>query len=193
MQKEKLIKYFQSVLPMADTKAELLAENFHYKEYNKSDLLLKETKISNETYFLEEGLVRTYTLDIDGNEVTSNIYIENNIVNDFLSFFKQQPSVENLEALTNCKVWYMSYNDVQKSFHNIPEFREWGRLMLVNNYEILKSRTLGLVKLTAEQRYQNLIQEQSTIFQNVPLKIIASYLGITDTSLSRIRKEFTKK
>ncbi|MFZ4798791.1 MAG: Crp/Fnr family transcriptional regulator [Bacteroidia bacterium] len=193
MQKDNLIKYFQTVLPMSAEKAELLAEKFYYKEYNKNDLLLKETKISSDTYFLEEGLVRTYTLDIDGNEVTSNIYTKNNIVNDFLSFFKQQPSTENIEALTNCKVWYMNYNNVQKSFHGIPEFREWGRLMLVNNYEILKLRTLGLIKLSAEQRYQNLMNEHPTIFQNVPLKIIASYLGITDTSLSRIRKEFAKK
>jgi CRP-like cAMP-binding protein len=193
MQKENLIKYFQTVLPMSASKAALLAEKFYYKEFNKSELLLQETRISNETYFLEEGLIRTYTLDINGNEVTSNIYTPNNIVNDFLSFFKQQPSTENIEALTNCKVWFMSYSDVQNSFHGIPEFREWGRLMLVNNYEILKLRTLGLVKLTAEQRYQNLMQEQPKIFQNVPLKIIASYLGITDSSLSRIRKEFSMK
>jgi hypothetical protein len=87
----------------------------------------------------------------------------------------------------------MSYEDVQANFHGIPEFREFGRMMLITNYANLKSRMLGMIKDTAENRYLKLMTNQPEIFQNVPLKIIASYLGITDTSLSRIRKEIAIK
>jgi hypothetical protein len=87
----------------------------------------------------------------------------------------------------------MSYEKVQQCFHNYPEFREFGRMMLVTNYSILHDRMLGMIKDTAENRYLKLMKHYPDIFQNVPLKIIASYLGITDTSLSRIRKELSSK
>lgn len=82
---------------------------------------------------------------------------------------------------------------MQDSFHTIPEFREYGRLNIVNQYSILKERMLSALQETAEQRYSDLISSSPEIFQNVPLKYIASYLGITDTSLSRIRKDFARK
>jgi len=75
----------------------------------------------------------------------------------------------------------------------MPEFREFGRLNIINLYGILKQRMLSMLQETAEQRYSNLINSNPEVLQHVPLKYIASYLGITDTSLSRVRKEFTKK
>jgi hypothetical protein len=75
----------------------------------------------------------------------------------------------------------------------MPEFREFGRLLLINNYSLLHDRMVGMIKDTAEQRYLKLLEKHADIFQNVPLKIIASYLGITDSSLSRIRKEIMHK
>ena len=82
----------------------------------------------------------------------------------------------------------MSYEKVQTCFHTYPEFREFGRMMLVTNYSNLHDRMLGMVKDTAENRYLKLLKNHPDIFQNIPLKIIASYLGITPQSLSRIRK-----
>jgi len=87
----------------------------------------------------------------------------------------------------------MTYETMQESFHAIPEFREFGRLNLINNYGALKNRMLSMIQETAEQRYINLINSDPEILQVAPLKNIATYLGITDTSLSRIRKEFAKK
>jgi CRP-like cAMP-binding protein len=130
---------------------------------------------------------------VDGNEVTTNFYGKNIFANDFLSFFKRIPSNENIQALTDCTAWSIGYEDLQICFHTIPEFREFGRMMLINNYSRLKDRMLGMIQLTAEQRYLKLIEMHSEIFQHAPLKNIASYLGITDTSLSRIRKEISKK
>jgi len=159
----------------------------------RNEYVLKEGKICNESHFIEKGIVRSYTYDVEGNEVTTAFYAKNNFATDLLSFFRRSPAREHLQAVTDCETWYITYEDMQASFHTIPEFREFGRLNIVNQYSILKERMLSMLQETAEQRYSHLISSSPEIFQDVPLKYIATYLGITDTSLSRIRKEFTKK
>ncbi len=193
MDREILQKYITSILPMPTDKSAFLAEQFDPIEISKNELLLKENKVSKDTFVLERGFVRSYTFDQNGEEVTTNIFSAPCFVNDFLSFFKQQPTSENYQCLTHCNLWTMSYEKVQNCFHTYPEFREFGRMMLVTNYSNLHDRMLGMIKDTAENRYLKLMKNHPDIFQNVPLKIIASYLGITDTSLSRIRREITSK
>jgi hypothetical protein len=78
-------------------------------------------------------------------------------------------------------------------FHTLPEFREFGSSVLVKGFSVLKNSILGMITETAEERYANLIKTNPEVLQNAPLKTIAPYLGITDTSLSRIRKEFSHK
>lgn len=192
MGKESLVCFIQKILPMPADKAEQISTYFTPKEFYKNEFLLKEGKICTESYFVESGFLRSYVVDIDGNEVTTDFYGSNIFANDFLSFFKRIPSNENIQVLADCTTWMINYEDLQVCFHTIPEFREFGRMMLINNYSRLKERMLGMVQLTAEQRYEKLVASHTEIFQNAPLKNIASYLGITDTSLSRIRKEILK-
>lgn len=193
MGKEKLIQFIQHIMPMPIEKAEQITAYFNLKHIDRGDYVLKEGKISKESHFIEEGFLRAYVMDMNGDEVTTNFYGRNIFANDFLSFFKRIPSNESIQALTDCTTWVIGYDDLQTCFHTIPEFREFGRMMLINNYSHLKERMLGMVQLTAEQRYLKLIETHSEIFQYAPLKNIATYLGITDTSLSRIRKEIAKK
>ena len=193
MNKDNLIQFFQNVLPMSTAKAEQLAEKFKAKKIARNEYLLKEGAICNESHFLEEGIMRAYTYDVEGNDVTTAFYSTKMHTSDLLSFFKRIPSKEYIQALTDCETWYITYEDMQANFHEIPEFREYGRLNIINQYGILKQRMLSMLQETAEQRYANLIHCSPQVIQNVPLKYIASYLGITDTSLSRIRKDFIKK
>jgi CRP-like cAMP-binding protein len=193
MEKEKLIQYFQTMLPMSDDKAAQIGSYYHLKTFAKNDYLTKEGKVCQQSFFVEEGFFRSYVTDVEGNEVTLDFYGKDGFANDFLSFFKRIPATENIQALTECTTWATTFEDLQVCFHTIPEFREFGRLLLVTNYGRLRARMLGMIQLTAEQRYVNLIQSQPDIFQNAPLKMIATYLGVTDTSLSRIRKDLSKK
>jgi CRP-like cAMP-binding protein len=193
MNRALLQKYITSVLPMPIDKAVFFAEQFEPIEFAKNDFLIRENKLIQDTFILESGYIRSYIYDKNGVEVTTNIFSAPCFVNDFLSFFKQQPSSENYQCLTDCKLWTMTYENVQNCFHSYPEFREFGRMMLVTNYSNLHERMLGMIKDTAEVRYLNLITKHPNLFQYIPLKIIASYLGITDTSLSRIRKEISLK
>ncbi|MFN3445941.1 MAG: Crp/Fnr family transcriptional regulator, partial [Bacteroidia bacterium] len=98
-------------------------------------------------------------------------------------------SKESIEAITPCVVWSISFEELNKLFHGIPEFREFGRSLLVRGFAELKLRMQSVITETAEVRYLKLIESSSDIIKYAPLKYIASYLGVTDSSLSRIRKD----
>jgi CRP-like cAMP-binding protein len=193
MERAALINFIQQVMPMKEEVVNKIVESFRLKEFSKGDFFLKEGKVSNEYLFLESGYMRAFLLDTGGNEVTVNFYSPNSVVFEVSSFFQRVPSQESIHALTDCKGWMLTFEELNTLFHTIPEFREFGRALLVKGFVALKIRTLSMINKTAEQRYANLLASSPEIVQNAPLKYIASYLGLTDTSLSRIRKEFSKK
>lgn len=193
MYKEILIQYLQKVLPMPIEKAEQIASTFHYKHVEKGTFLIEEGKICNTSHFIAKGCARMFTDDRDGNDVTTMIFSNAMFANDFYSFFKRTPASENLVAMSDCDTFYLEFEELQHNFHTIPEFREFGRMMLINGSFALKQRMLSMIKQSGEQRYAQLMENQPEIFQYIPLKNIATYLGITDTSLSRIRRDFMKK
>lgn len=193
MDKDSLIQFVREVLPMSADKAGQLVAKFQPLKLEKNEYFLKAGKVCNESHFIEQGIIRSYTYDLEGMEVTTAFYSQNMFASDLLSFFKRSAAKEYIQAITDCETWYITYQDMQDSFHAMPEFREFGRLNIVNQYSTLKERMLSTLQETAEQRYSDLVNSNPEIFQNVPLKYIASYLGITDTSLSRIRKEFMRK
>ena len=172
---------------------EQMVENFEEISFVKGDYFLKEGTVNNCYMFLEDGFMRAFTFDLDGNDVTTNFYKSGQVVFEVASFFKRERSRENIQALTDCSGYAIDFNELNRLFHAIQHFREFGRMILVKGFIALKERTLSLINQTAEERYVNLINTNPEIFQYAPLKTIASYLGITDTSLSRIRREYQKK
>ena len=169
-----------------------IVAQFTEKHLKKGELFLKQGRVSNEYLFLEQGFIRSYLFDTEGNEITINFYANNDIVFEVASFFQRIPSQENFEATTNCTGWVLTYEKLNKLFHELPEFREFGRNVLVKGFSAFKMRTISLINKTAEERYELLVTSKPEIFQHAQLKHIASYLGITDTSLSRIRRAFMK-
>ena len=193
MNYQKLIQFLQgSNLVSASGSAEI-ANTFSPKKLSKNDFLLKEGKVCNEYFFLENGFMRAFAHDIDGNDVTTNFYSGNQVVFEVSSFFNHTPSKENIQATEDCEGWYITYEELNHLFHSLYEFRDFGRAILVKGFSALKVRMLSMITETAEQRYDTLLKTNPEIFQHAALKHIASYLGITDTSLSRIRKEYSKK
>lgn len=191
-EKENLIRFFQTTGKINAAGATEIARHFTEKEMDKNEYFLKEGRISNEYLLLGEGFMRAYSLDINGNEVTTAFYNASYPVFEVASFFNRIPSKENIQALTPCKGWSLTYDKLNMLFHGLPEFRDFGRAILVKGFATLKLRMLSMITETAEERYAALLQSNPEIFQHAPLKYIASYLGITDTSLSRIRKEMMK-
>jgi len=192
MDKSSLNTYFHSLFSIKTEVVEKITEKFSHFELKANTVLLDKDAISTKTYFLEKGYVRSYIFNEDNEEITTNIYRAPCFVNDFLSFFKQQPTKEIYQTVTECVFWETGLENVQHNFHNIPEFREFSRLLFVLNYYNIHDRLIEMASQKASTRYFNLMKKDPDIFQHVPLKVIASYLGIKDSSLSRIRRDIHK-
>lgn len=159
--------------------------------FHKNDMLLQEGDKAREYYFIEEGFLRSYATDPNGNDVTTGFYTSGEILMEWPSFLLQKPTKENIQALNDCVCWKIGFDQFQTLFHGIVAFREAGRKRLVGSYFNLKQRSIAMITDTAKDRYLQLLKEHPEIIHQAPLKHIASYLGITDTSLSRIRKEIS--
>ncbi|KFF24870.1 Crp/Fnr family transcriptional regulator [Chryseobacterium vrystaatense] len=157
--------------------------------FQKGDSILKEGKTANEYYILEKGLARSYVNDFNGNEVTTHFFADNEVIIEVLSLFQRIPSQEDIVCITDCECWKFDYETFQELFHKIPNLREWGRSWMSKELFTYKQRSVEMFTLSATKRYLNLLEQKPQVVQFAPLKQIASYLGVTDTSLSRIRKE----
>lgn len=193
MSNQGLIQFLKSSNLVSEPTAQEIATVFLPKEIAKDKFLLKEGRICDEYFFLEAGFMRAFANDTEGHEITTDFYSRNNVVFEVSSFFTRSQSRENIQATEPCLGWCITYEKLNMLFHSMPEFREFGRAVLVKGFAALKKRMLSMITETAEQRYETLLKTKPEIFQHASLKHIASYLGITDTSLSRIRKEYTKK
>lgn len=193
MSSQKLIQFFRSSNLVSAGSAEEIANKFSSKEIKKNDFLSKEGRVYNEYFFLESGFIRSFAYDTEGNDVTTNFYASGQVVFEVSSFFNRTISKENFQAIIDCEGWFITYEELNHLFHSMHEFRDFGRSVLVKGFSSLKTRMLSMITETAEQRYDTLLKSNPEVFQHAALKHIASYLGITDTSLSRIRKEYAKK
>lgn len=187
--KENLVQFMLNVVAIPIEEAEEIANMFRPVEFKKSDFLLREGEYSNMYFYLEKGLLRTYLYDLEGNEITTDFFTENNVVFEVTSFFNRLRSEVNIQALTDCSGLEIPYEELNALFHEKPAFRDFGRAILVKEFIASKKRNYGMINRTAEERYQKLLTEQTQILRHSPLKYVASYLGITDSTLSRLRRK----
>lgn len=171
---------------------QIIAQAHKKVELPKGSYIFKEGETANEYYLLEKGIVRAFVLDYNNNEITTELFTDNEIVIVPASLFQRQPSQETVQTITDCVLWKIDFQDFQNLFTSHPGFSEWGRLWFTFQLFSLKQKSLDMVTQTASNRYLKLLKDKPQLVQNTPLKHIASYLGITDTSLSRIRKEVLK-
>lgn len=162
-----------------------------YRQVNfcKNDFLLREGQVQKKYWIIESGFVRSYIIDRECNDITFNLYASKDTVIDYPSLFFCVPTKENIQALKDCVCWEAENTDFKEMFDAIPSFRAYQRGLLKASYFALKEYTSSFRLDSAKTRYLKLLKEKPHVVQNVSLKLIATYLGITDTSLSRIRKE----
>jgi CRP-like cAMP-binding protein len=176
---------------LSDDDLQAIASLHRKISFSKGDIILKEGCVADEYYILENGLIRAFVHSYNGDEITTDFFTGNDLVIVPVSLFQRTPSQENLQALTDCALWKIEFNDFQQLFHRLPGFIEWGRLWFTAQLFAVKQHSLDMIRETATSRYLKLLQQKPQIIQYAPLKQIASYLGVTDTSLSRIRKDLS--
>lgn len=191
MDKQGLKNYIIRNLPFPDRILDEVVEYFEEITISKNDFFLKEGKVNDCYFFLQTGFMRAFTHDTDGKEITTGFYQKDSVVFEVSSFYLKTPSTENIQALAHCRGYAISYDQLNLLLHTIPAFREYGVKMLAKEYVKYKKRALELINLSGEARYENLLTTNKEVFQYAQLKQIASYLNITDSSLSRIRRKYS--
>ena len=171
---------------------EIITQAHRKVQIPKGTYLLKSGQLANEYFCVESGLIRSYAVDLKGNDITTDFYGINDIAMDVISLFQRTPAKENLHALTDCICWRIDFEDFQRLFHSVEGFTEWGRAWMTQILFKSRQRSISMITETAGDRYLSLQLEHPEIVRQAPLKYISSYLGITDTSLSRIRNEISK-
>lgn len=158
-------------------------------ELPKRYILVKADTVCNYVYYIEKGLSRTFYL-VNGKDVTDWISTEKTFACSIVSFITRKPDIRSVELLENSVLWAMHYDDLEKLYKQYHEIERFGRLLVSNGLVQIQQRFDDLHFASAHDRYKKLIRDSPTLIQKVPLGMIASYLGITQETLSRIRSNF---
>ena len=163
------------------------------KKVAKNEFLLREGEICLDTFFVEKGLLRMYSLDKNGKEHVIQFAPENWLISDRSSLNFNEKSKFYIEAIEDTEVFILGNDFFTKMIENYPHIAERNDLLLQKHIRNLQNRVNSLLADTAEERYMNFIKMYPDILLRVPQWMVASYLGITPESLSRVRKELARK
>lgn len=180
--------YYERIIKLQEPEWEFIASHFDRKVFAKYQIITRQGETENYLSFVETGIVRFYIPD-DGNELTFNFSFDKEFTCAFDSLLTQTPSEYELQALTETVVWQISFADLQKVYAQTKAGNYLGRFTSEKLFLAKSKRELQLLKLTAKERYLNLFREQPEILKYIPLKYVASYIGITPQGLSRIRRQ----
>lgn len=172
---------------------ELINSNLERKTYKKNDSLLKEGETCNHIFFVAKGLLRSYTLDVNGKEHLLQFAPENWLISDRSSTLFDGKSDLYIDAIEDSDIILLPSDFLEKMSEYSPSFQKFNIFALNNHIRHLHKRINLLISSSAEVRYLEFIKLYPNIIARVPQWMIASYLGITPESLSRVRKELAKK
>src|SRR5690606_21131173 len=168
------------------SKWEILRPFFKRMEVPAKTVLLQEGKVSKKMFFIEKGCLRTW-IDHDGKEITTQFFFEGDSVSSIISFRTNQPSLYTIESIEPCVLQTVSQKDFREVMENTAELKKEFEEHLFRRLFEIQQFAFSYLKHNPQKRYEALIAHFPHIVQRVPQHYIASYLGITSVSLSRIR------
>ncbi|MCP9765676.1 Crp/Fnr family transcriptional regulator [Lacihabitans soyangensis] len=180
--------YFNSFSILSESELILLDNHVIEKNIKKGDFLIKEGKICNEIVFIESGILRSFYINNTGDEITYCFSFENQLMSAFSSFITNNPTEENIQAIVDTKLFVLKKKDIEVLYENSLAWQKIGLILTELQFVQLEERFVSFLKLSAKQRYENLLKNYSRLINQIPLKYLATYLGITPRHLSRIRK-----
>lgn len=159
-----------------------------YMEFPKGHILYREGAVEHDIYILTEGIMRAYNSQRN-EDITFWIGEEGSIVWSMRNYVEKKPSYETVELLEDCIMYRIRMQDLEELYKGNIEIANWGRKFIEKEIIRTENRLISQLFLSAKERYDNLLKDSPQLLQRVPLGIIASYLGITQVSLSRIRAQ----
>lgn len=190
---ENIIKYLSKTLNVPTSEINTCQLLFEEKSISKNTFLLREGEICKFNFFVEKGLLRMYSLDKNGKEHVIQFAPENWLISDRSSLYFNEKSNYYIETVEDSVVSFLPtdfFTTLKKHFSNSIENND---LLLQKHIRALQNRINSLLAETAEERYLEFIKMYPDLLLRVPQWMIASYLGITPESLSRVRKELAKR
>lgn len=189
---ENLIAFFTNIAPLSEKTLSLMQEVFAYDELRQGEYFIKEGQIAKEIAFLETGLVRAFYINSEGKEYNKTFFSAPSIIGSYASLISKQKNQVAQQALTNCKIWKASFAVIENLSEEMIEIQKLRRIIAENYFLSNEKKELEMALLDADQRYMILQKEYPGIEQQIPQYHIASYLGISPTQLSRIRKKISR-
>lgn len=191
--KNNLLQFLNNITSITDNEFDNGFQYFRKIVLDKGDYFVIENSICREIAYINKGILRTFYFNEKSEDTTSCFCIENNLTSAYKSFILQEPSKLNIQALEETELLIISYNDLQKLYIESPVWGKFGRLIAEKEYIGMEKYASVLNNETAKSKYLRLMKEQPQIIQKVANQHIASYLGISSRTLSRIKFEISKK
>jgi CRP-like cAMP-binding protein len=187
-----LLAVLQPLYPISPEIENYLKEHLTVVTVRKRKMLLKEGTVCEHMYFVVKGAIRGFVRE-GHRDISTWITVENQLVSSIFGLNKRSPSAENIQALENCELLAMTLDDLETLYERYPESNILARKLLQIYYADAERRAF-IARLTkAENKYRHLLLHHQHLSNRIPLKYIASYLGMTLETLSRVRKKFSSK
>lgn len=187
---EQIRAYFEQLVGIDDSDWAIFSSKLKRSEFPKKSLLLRKGQPENYLSFIEKGSVRFF-IPKEQYDLTFGFCFENQFVSAYESFLNRQPCNYQIETLAETVLWRMTHDDLQQVYAETSIGNTIGRLTAESLYLIKSEREQSLLNETAEERYLALFKRRPNLFREIPLKYIASYIGVTPQALSRIRKRIS--
>lgn len=165
------------------------ASKLTFQELKKKDFFLQAGKVQKAIGFLTSGLVRSFYIDDDGNEITVGFYAEHDYATHYHAFITRQPSQYAIQCLEPTTFLCLSYDDLQWVYQQSSNFERYGRLVAEEILKRQQARIESFIFQTAEERYLAFIEKDPTLFNRISLSQLCSFLGIERQTLTRIRQK----
>lgn len=163
------------------------------KKIRRKQYLLQEGDVCKTLAFVEKGALKEYTVDEKGAEHILQFALEGWIISDLYSFMTGEPATYNIEAIEDSEVVLITKSAQEEIFKKVPKYESYSRMQITGAYLAMQKRVNSLISLSLEERYLYFTSLYPTIVQRVPQHMIASYLGLTPETVSRIRKKLAAK
>jgi len=184
-----LYKKINEKITLTEEEFNLCKPLFSQRKLRKRQFILQEGDVCKYNIFVGKGLLRSYTIDEKGNEHILQFALEGWWTADLYSFFTGEPSLFNIEALEDSELLLITHPSWESLLEKVPAFERYFRILIQNSLIATQRRLIGSLSETAEQKYLKFVKAYPESIQRVPQHMIASYLGITRETLSRLRRD----
>lgn len=189
---DRLIKHIQTYTMLNQQEIEHLKNAVEKRVFDKRELIFSEGKIANDIYFVTKGCVRLF-YNVDGHEKTAFFYTEGQFICAGESYTYKVPAIENYQAIEQTEIYVFPQSKIEQLLAIAPKFELLARIATENELITCQKIIASFVTKSAEQRYLDLLQTQGELFQRVPQQYIASFLGVSPETLSRIKARIHKQ